>query len=86
MLTNGLDGVMTIAARARERIAKAGARLGVSRALKPHAAKHRLALPPHEIILEVERAFVGFDDAADGIVAHRRDRVRDAETVRRAAP
>src|SRR4029079_17485109 len=50
--------------RAAKRIAKTGARCGALAALKPHAAKHRLALPPHEIILEIECAFVGLDNAA----------------------
>ena len=39
----------------------------------------RLATPPHEIMLELERAFVSMDDGANVFVGHRRDAVFDSQ-------
>ena len=82
MLTNGLDGVMTIASAPVERLAQATRSACGRCPLEGDAPERGLALPPHEIVLEVERAFVGVDDAAHRIVGHRRDGMRDAEPLR----
>jgi hypothetical protein len=44
-----------------------------------HTAEGWFALPPDEPVLEIERAFVGFDNAADRIVAHRDNAMSDTE-------
>ena len=73
MLMNGLDGQITTAVVAGSASAarKSGCARAVAAPWNDQLVHRRLAAPTHEILLEVDPAFVGANARAHRIVAHR---------------
>ena len=78
MLTQGLDGQMTIASA--DWIASRAPAAGSAEfdSVKPKASHARLTASVDEIFLEWQIALIRFDNGPHGLVAHRQDGVTDS--------